>query len=242
MRITPRLASTAARGPRTVRASRARSGPTQGVLGRRGSVELISHNLSRAISGTGVQQSAAHGSARGRSTDELLVFYVLERFLHRLSCSPYADRLVLKDGTLLAVLDARRSTRCGLIGTAARPRRAACRSVGARDRAHLMSTIVSWYRGEESQRCRDHGSGRIRGRLSYRPGLRCAREHDQPEAVHDSGGQLRERCAVHMAADQIGMDQVVGWCSLDRIPRAMSRAVSAASVLGTCSVTPRYPS
>lgn len=46
-----------------------------------------------------------------RSTDELLVFYVLERFLHRLSRSPYADRLVLKGGMLLAVLDARRSTR-----------------------------------------------------------------------------------------------------------------------------------
>jgi len=28
----------------------------------------------------------------GRSTDELLVFYVLERFLHRVSRSPYADR------------------------------------------------------------------------------------------------------------------------------------------------------
>ncbi|MGH3898655.1 MAG: nucleotidyl transferase AbiEii/AbiGii toxin family protein [Pseudonocardiaceae bacterium] len=47
----------------------------------------------------------------GRSTDELLVSYVLERFLHRLSRSPYADRLVLKGGMLLAVLDSRRSTR-----------------------------------------------------------------------------------------------------------------------------------
>ncbi len=47
----------------------------------------------------------------GRSTDELLVFYVLERFLHRMSRSPYADQLVLKGGMLLAVLDARRSTR-----------------------------------------------------------------------------------------------------------------------------------
>ncbi|MGH3776750.1 MAG: nucleotidyl transferase AbiEii/AbiGii toxin family protein [Pseudonocardiaceae bacterium] len=49
----------------------------------------------------------------GRSTDELLVYYVQERlrFLHRLSRSPYADRLVLKGGMLLAVLDARRSTR-----------------------------------------------------------------------------------------------------------------------------------
>jgi predicted nucleotidyltransferase component of viral defense system len=47
----------------------------------------------------------------GRSTDELLVLYVLERFLRRLSRSPYADRLVLKGGMLLAVLDARRTTR-----------------------------------------------------------------------------------------------------------------------------------
>jgi predicted nucleotidyltransferase component of viral defense system len=47
----------------------------------------------------------------GRSTDELLVFYVLERFLYRLSRSPHADRLALKGGMLLAVLDARRSTR-----------------------------------------------------------------------------------------------------------------------------------
>lgn len=47
----------------------------------------------------------------GRSTDELLAFYVLERFLHLLSRSPHADRLALKGGMLLAVLDPRRSTR-----------------------------------------------------------------------------------------------------------------------------------
>jgi hypothetical protein len=29
----------------------------------------------------------------GRSTDELLVFYVVERFLHRVSRSPYAEAL-----------------------------------------------------------------------------------------------------------------------------------------------------
>jgi hypothetical protein len=47
----------------------------------------------------------------GRSTDELLVLYVLERFLSRVALSPSADRLVLKGGLLLAVLDARRATR-----------------------------------------------------------------------------------------------------------------------------------
>lgn len=47
----------------------------------------------------------------GRSTDELLLLYVLERFLYRVSRSRYADKLVLKGGVLLAVLGARRATR-----------------------------------------------------------------------------------------------------------------------------------
>jgi hypothetical protein len=47
----------------------------------------------------------------GRPTDELLVLYVLERFLFRVALSPSADRLVLKGGLLLSVLDARRATR-----------------------------------------------------------------------------------------------------------------------------------
>lgn len=46
----------------------------------------------------------------GRSTQELLVLYVLERFLARLAVSPYADQFVLKGGLLLAVLDVRRPT------------------------------------------------------------------------------------------------------------------------------------
>ena len=53
----------------------------------------------------------AEARRQGRSTDELLVFYVLERFLYRLSRSAWADRLVLKGGLLLAVLDTRRATR-----------------------------------------------------------------------------------------------------------------------------------
>lgn len=51
--------------------------------------------------------------AQGRSTDELLVFYVLEAFFRRLSSSPHASRFLLKGGLLLATLDARRPTRDG---------------------------------------------------------------------------------------------------------------------------------
>jgi predicted nucleotidyltransferase component of viral defense system len=46
----------------------------------------------------------------GRPTQELLVLYVLERFLYRLARSVYRDRLVLKGGMLLACLDSRRPT------------------------------------------------------------------------------------------------------------------------------------
>ena len=49
--------------------------------------------------------------AEGRPTDELLVLYVLERFLYRLSVSPHQDRLILKGGMLLAALNQRRPTR-----------------------------------------------------------------------------------------------------------------------------------
>ena len=47
---------------------------------------------------------------RGRPTQELLLTYVLERFLFRLSRSAYRDGLVLKGGMLLAVLGSRRPT------------------------------------------------------------------------------------------------------------------------------------
>lgn len=59
----------------------------------------------------------------GRSTDELLVFYVLEAFLRRLASSRYAGRFTLKGGLLLATLDARRPTRDGdLLGEIGRDR------------------------------------------------------------------------------------------------------------------------
>lgn len=48
-----------------------------------------------------------------RGTDELLVMYVLERWLYRTSVSPYRDEFILKGGLLLAALDARRPTRDG---------------------------------------------------------------------------------------------------------------------------------
>jgi hypothetical protein len=49
--------------------------------------------------------------AEARGTDELLVLYVLERFLYRLSISEFRDRFVLKGGMLLAAFDERRPTR-----------------------------------------------------------------------------------------------------------------------------------
>lgn len=46
-----------------------------------------------------------------RGTQELFEFYLLERFLYRLSISHYRDRFVLKGGLLLTVLGVRRPTR-----------------------------------------------------------------------------------------------------------------------------------
>jgi Nucleotidyl transferase AbiEii toxin, Type IV TA system len=49
--------------------------------------------------------------SEGRGTHELFEIYLLERFLYRLSASPYRDRFVLKGGLLLTVLGVRRPTR-----------------------------------------------------------------------------------------------------------------------------------
>jgi hypothetical protein len=46
----------------------------------------------------------------GRGTQELLTLYVVQRWLARLSASPYVDQFVLKGGTLLAAFNARRPT------------------------------------------------------------------------------------------------------------------------------------
>lgn len=48
---------------------------------------------------------------QGRNTQQLFELYVHERFLARLAESRFADKLVLKGGMLLAVLDMRRATR-----------------------------------------------------------------------------------------------------------------------------------
>lgn len=47
----------------------------------------------------------------GRNTQQLFELYIHERFLARLAESRFADKLVLKGGMLLAVLDVRRGTR-----------------------------------------------------------------------------------------------------------------------------------
>lgn len=52
----------------------------------------------------------ARARREGRPTDELIVWYVLERFLFRLGRSNHRDRLVLKGGMLLAVFEERRPT------------------------------------------------------------------------------------------------------------------------------------
>lgn len=52
----------------------------------------------------------AKARREGRPTDELFILYILERFLYRVSISPYRHRLVLKGGMLLAAFDERRPT------------------------------------------------------------------------------------------------------------------------------------
>lgn len=52
----------------------------------------------------------ARARREGRPTGELLVLYILERFLYRLSISSHRTRLVLKGGMLLAAFDERRPT------------------------------------------------------------------------------------------------------------------------------------
>jgi hypothetical protein len=46
--------------------------------------------------------------AEGRGTQEFLTLYVVERWLARLSMSPYADHFIIKGGMLLAAYNARR--------------------------------------------------------------------------------------------------------------------------------------
>jgi hypothetical protein len=48
--------------------------------------------------------------SEGRGTQEFMTLYVVERWLARLSTSPYAYQFVIKGGMLLAAYDARRPT------------------------------------------------------------------------------------------------------------------------------------
>lgn len=48
--------------------------------------------------------------AEGVNTDQLLIRYVLERFLYRVTQTAWQERLILKGGMLLAAFDVRRST------------------------------------------------------------------------------------------------------------------------------------
>jgi predicted nucleotidyltransferase component of viral defense system len=58
-----------------------------------------------------VSCSGSRASTTVADTQALQVLYAIEGFLRRLSVSDYCERLVLKGGMLLAVLDARRMTR-----------------------------------------------------------------------------------------------------------------------------------
>lgn len=62
------------------------------------------------VSGRAYLDLQNRARAEGRGTQELLTLDVVERWLARLSVSPYRDRFVLKGGMLLAAFDARRPT------------------------------------------------------------------------------------------------------------------------------------
>jgi hypothetical protein len=51
-----------------------------------------------------------HAHRQGKSTQELLTLYVLERFLARLEISDHVGDFILKGGMLMAALHARRAT------------------------------------------------------------------------------------------------------------------------------------
>lgn len=63
-----------------------------------------------SASGRAYLDLRAKARCEGRPTDELLVLYVLERFLYRVSISAYRSQLILKGGMLLAAFDERRPT------------------------------------------------------------------------------------------------------------------------------------
>lgn len=68
-------------------------------------MDSITHNSKNNL-GESVRQRLKNLSAkRGRPFDETLRYYVMERFLYRLSISPYARKFFLKGGLMLKVWD-----------------------------------------------------------------------------------------------------------------------------------------
>lgn len=63
-----------------------------------------------SASGRAYLDLRARARREGRPTDELLVPYILERFLYGLSVPDHRSRLVLEGGMLLAAFDVRRPT------------------------------------------------------------------------------------------------------------------------------------
>jgi predicted nucleotidyltransferase component of viral defense system len=63
--------------------------------------EVIHQDLGKSIH----QQLKILSKTRNRPFDEILRYYAMERFLYRLSISPYAERFFLKGGLMLKVWD-----------------------------------------------------------------------------------------------------------------------------------------
>lgn len=80
------------------------------ALGRHAGTAGVSRPSRDSVGGRAYLDLQARARREGRPTDELLVLYVLERFIYRVSVSAHRDRLVLKGGMLLAAFDERRPT------------------------------------------------------------------------------------------------------------------------------------
>lgn len=80
------------------------------TLGRHAGTAGVSRPSRDSVGGRAYLDLQARARREGRPTDELLVLYVLERFIYRVSVSAHRDRLVLKGGMLLAAFNERRPT------------------------------------------------------------------------------------------------------------------------------------
>jgi hypothetical protein len=115
----------------------------------------------------------------GRGTQELMTLYVAERWLARLSASPYTDRLVIMGGVLLAAHDARRPTA---------DLDALTRSV-ANDEAAFLSPANEIALLAPSLRDRDSGREVPPRRQLRRPGHACSRRRHDASASVESGAR-----------------------------------------------------